>query len=445
MEVEPLGDWRRTHYSNQLKDLKEGTEVTIFGWVNIKRKLGQLRFLIVRDMHGVAQVTIIKEEQPEIFPLFGQIPKQSAIGVRGIVRLTDKAPGGAEIIPSKIKLLNKSIQPLPLDPTGKVSAELDTRLNFRVMDLRRPQINAIFKINHEVLKSLRDFFCGEDFTEINTPKIIATATEGGTELFPIVFFGREAFLAQSPQLYKEQLCSVYEKVFEIGPVFRAEPHRTTRHLCELMMIDLEMAFADARDVMSTLDRLIHHVYDSVVKNRQVELEILGRSDLKVPKIPFPRVTYTECIDMLQKQDFAITWGEDLGTEACRKLGETYKGLYFIVDWPSEDEEGNLTKPFYIHPKAEDPKLADAFDLMWNWLELSSGGTRVHEKDLLIERLKKQGLHPEAFDFHLKAFDYGMPPHAGAGLGLSRILMILTGVQNVRECVIYPRDIERLTP
>ena len=303
---------------------------------------------------------------------------------------------------------------------------------------------SIFK-NHEVLRSLREFFCGENFIEMNSPKIIATATEGGTELFPIVFFGREAFLAQSPQLYKEQICSVYEKVFEIGPVFRAEPHRSSRHVCELMMIDLEMAFADARDVMSTLDRLMHHVYGSVVKNSQPELEILGRTDLKVPKIPFPRVTYTECIDLLQKQDFEITWGEDLGTEACRKLGETYKGLYFIVDWPSEDEDGKLTKPFYIHPKAEDPKLSDAFDLMWNWLELSSGGTRVHEKDLLIERLRKQDLHPEAFDFHLKAFDYGMPPHAGAGLGLARIVMVLTGIQNIRECILYPRDIERLTP
>ena len=445
MEIKPLGDWRRTYYSNQLKDLKEGTEIITFGWVNNKRKLGQLRFLVLRDMFGVMQVTIIKEEQPKIFASFGQIPKQSAIGVKGKVRKTDKAPGGAEIIPSEIRLLNKSIQPLPLDPTGKVNAELDTRLNFRVMDLRRPQINAIFKINHEILSSLRDFFINENFIEINTPKIIATATEGGTELFPIVYFGREAFLAQSPQLYKEQLCSVFEKVFEIGPVFRAEPHRTTRHLCELMMIDLEIAFADARDVMATLDRMINHVFTAVVTNRKDELETLDRSDFKVPKIPFPRFTYTECVEELQKQDFKIEWGEDIGTEACRKLAESHQGPYFIVDWPSEDAEGKLTKPFYIHPKAEDPKLSDAFDLMWDWLELSSGGTRVHEKDLLIERLKKQGLHPESFDFHLKAFDYGMPPHAGAGLGLSRILMILTGVENVRECVIYPRDIERLTP
>ena len=348
--MEPLGDWRRTHYSDQLKELKEGTEVVLFGWVNNKRKLGKLRFLILRDARGIAQITIIKDEQPDIFPLFGQIPKQSAIGVKGTVKLTEKAPGGAEIIPTKIKLLNKSIQPLPLDPTGKVNAELDTRLNIRVMDLRRPQINAIFKINHEILKSLREFFYNENFVEINTPKIIATATEGGTELFPIVYFGREAFLAQSPQLYKEQLCSVFEKVFEIGPVFRAEPHRTSRHLCELMMIDLEMAFADARDVMATLDKMIYHVFNAVVTNRKKEMEILGRQDFKVPKIPFPRFTYTECIEELQKQDFKIDWGEDIGTEACKKLAESHQGPYFIVDWPSEDAEGNLTKPFYIHPK-----------------------------------------------------------------------------------------------
>jgi len=306
------------------------------------------------------------------------------------------------------------------------------------LDLRRPTTFAIFKIRHVVLQSIRKFFVKNGFIEVNTPKIIATATEGGTELFPVSYFERVAYLAQSPQLYKEELTAAFEKVFEIGPVFRAEEHRTTRHLAELIMVDMEEAFATADDVMKTLEELIICVLREVKEKCTAELETLNRK-LEIPKTPFPRYTYDEILKVLEKENMPIPWGEDLPTPAVRKLGEKFKGPYFIVDWPTE------SKPFYIKPKDNNPKFCEAFDLMWSWLELASGGTRIHNKELLIERLRSQGLNPESFKYHLQTFDWGMPPHAGFGLGLARLLMIICGVNNIRECVLFPRDVDRLVP
>jgi aspartyl-tRNA synthetase len=274
--------------------------------------------------------------------------------------------------------------------------------------------------------------------EVFTPRIIVSATEGGSALFPVAYFTREAFLAQSPQLYKEQLCLDFEKVFEIGPFFRAEESHTRRHLSEFISVDIEQAFASADDVMNVLEELIHTVCKDVAQNCTRELELLGHK-IKVPEVPFKRVTYSKVLEELEAEKIHINWGEDIPTTAYRALGKLHPYYYFITDWPTK------TKAFYIQPQDKNPELSEGFDLMWHWVELSSGGTRIHSKELLTKRLSEQGLSIESFKTHLQAFDYGMPPHAGWGLGLARLVMVLTRVKNIREVVLFPRDQFRLTP
>jgi aspartyl-tRNA synthetase len=273
---------------------------------------------------------------------------------------------------------------------------------------------------------------------VYTPRIIISATEGGAALFPVAYFKREAFLAQSPQLYKEQLILDFEKVFEIGPFFRAEESHTRRHLSEFISIDIEEAFATAEDVMKVLEELICQVCRDVKKRCERELKIL-KHKVDVPKTPFKRVTYDEILEELAEEGVRIPWGEDIPTPAFRTLGKLHPYYYFLTDWPTK------SKTFYIKPRDDNPDLCEGFDLMWHWIELASGGTRIHSKPLLIKRLKEQGLRSESMKYHLQAFDYGMPPHAGWAIGLARLVMALTGKRNIREVVLFPRDRFRLTP
>jgi nondiscriminating aspartyl-tRNA synthetase len=257
-------------------------------------------------------------------------------------------------------------------------------------------------------------------------------------LFAVDYFGEKAFLAQSPQLYKEQLVMSLEKVFEVGPFFRAEESHTRRHLSEFVSVDIEEAFADAEDVMALLEQVIHHVCKEVKEKCQKELSAL-KFKVEVPELPLKRLTYNEILDELKNHGFEVPWGEDIPTEAFRTLGKLHTSFYFITDWPTH------AKAFYIKPRENNPELCEGFDLMWRWIELVSGGTRIADKELLVSRLTEQGLDPEAFKHHLQAFDYGMPPHAGWAIGLERLTMVLTGRKNIREVTFYPRDRMRLTP
>lgn len=348
----------------------------------------------------------------------------------------DQAPGGVEVVPKEITLLSKSESPLPLDVTEKVKADLDTRLDNRVVDLRRLGTRAIFLLRSRVLRYVRDFFHAEGFTEINTPKIIASASEGGTELFPIAYFEREAFLAQSPQLYKEELVPVFEKVWEISPIFRAELHNTTRHLNESTSIDIEEAFASCGDVMGIAERVLKHVVDNVLENDADLLELIGFRPDPI-SLPLPILTYEEALEIAARRGVKAEYGEDIGTRAGREIGKEMRGPYFIVDWPDQ------LKPFYIQPK--EGGLTEGFDLMWGFIELASGGQRVHDKELLEDRLRDRGLDPRNFEYHLQAFRYGMPPHSGWAIGVERLMMVLTGRNNIREVCLFPRDRLRLVP
>jgi aspartyl-tRNA synthetase len=433
-------------YSSELSPDKDGEEVSIAGWVHEKRKLGGLLFLLIRDRSGMVQVTLPKKFVPvEVFELAKGVSKESVVVVRGKLQAMDKAPGGVEVIPSRIEVLSSAASPLPLDPTGKVPANLDTRLDHRVLDLRRPSVAAIFKIRSRALKAAREHLLSRGFLEVHTPRIISTASEGGTELFPISYFEREAFLAQSPQLYKQMLMgSGLDRVFEIATYFRAEEHDTIWHLNEITAIDCELAFISSyEDVLEVIEGLIHAMIREVKEHCGEELELLG-VELKEPEERFPRLSYEEVLTLLEEEaNLKLPFGEDLTTEAEKKLGEIMRQrgheLYFVTRFPLE------AKPFYTMPAQDNPELSASFDLEFKGREVISGSQRIHDYDLLVERIKAKGLRVESFSSYLEAFKYGMPPHGGFGMGIERFLMQLLSLPNIREAVLFPRDRHRLEP
>ncbi len=436
----------RTHYSSEIDESLDGEKVKVAGWVREVKDLGGIKFVWIRDRDGIVQLTVPKRKvDPAIFEAIPRLGNEDVIAVEGMVRFTPKAKLGFEIIPSEIKVLNRSRSPLPLDPTGKVEAELDTRLDNRFMDVRRPSTMAIFKVRHEVLRAVREFFQKNGFVEIHTPKIIATATEGGTELFPLKYFERDAFLAQSPQLYKQIMMSTgLDKVYEIAPIFRAEEHNTTRHLNEAWSIDVETAFIDdEEDVMRLLEALIHSVIKSVMERCSSYLDVLD-VEIREPRLPLPRLSYDRALEILRDMRKDIDWGEDIDTEGERMLGDYMAEnedtrLYFICRYPSS------IKPFYIMRYEDNPGTCRAFDLEYRGVEVTSGGQREHRAGMLVNQIKEKGLNPGDFEFYLKAFRYGMPPHGGFGLGVERLIKQMLNLRNIREVILFPRDRRRLTP
>ncbi len=432
-------------YSSELSPEMDGEVVSIAGWVHEKRKLGKLIFLLIRDRDGIVQLTLPKKFVPqEVFETAKKVSKESVVVVRGKLQKMDKAPGGFEVIPEEIEVLANAATPLPLDPTGKVDANLDTRLDNRVLDVRKPEIMAIFKIRSKALKAAREYLYSRSFLEVHSPRIISTASEGGTELFPIAYFEKEAFLAQSPQLYKQMLMGTgMDAVFEIATYFRAEEHDTIWHLNEITAVDCEMAFIEnEEDVLELIEGLILAMVKGVKENCEKELELLGR-EISIPETPFPRIEYSKALEMLEEAGLKVPFGEDLTTETEKKLGEIMKEkgheFYFVTKYPLD------IKPFYTMPEDSEQKLSRAFDLEFRGREIISGSQRIHNYDLLVERIKAKGLKPESFETYLEAFKYGMPPHGGFGMGIERFLMLLLDLPNIREAVLFPRDRYRLEP
>jgi len=431
-----LGDLRRTHYSKDIDSSKDGSDVTVMGWVLSVRGHGNISFLSLRDKFGDLQIVAKKGSSPdEIIEKISSLKPHSSISITGKVKSSEKAPNGIEIIPSEIRVFSQVEKIPPFEPLAKTVKNIDTRLEVRPIDLRRKVLQHIFNARSLVLKSIRDYFFEKQFTEINTPKMIATATEGGAALFPIFYYNKEAFLAQSPQLYKEQLTMSFEKVFEIAPIFRAEPSRTNRHLAEAISIDFEEAFVDQNDVMDRIEEIIQGVVITVKEY------VKSNSDAEflVPEVPekIPRYSYTELVEKMKQAGAKTEWGDDLYPSNIKKIGLT--GFYFIKDWPMGP------KPFYVKVSKKDPKISESFDLMFGDLEISSGSTRIEKREELEERMRNKGMKTDAFEYHLGAFDYGVPPHAGCGIGLERLMMALTGTENIRDVTFYPRDVDRLTP
>jgi len=417
-------------------------QAEICGWVHEVRDLGGLAFVLVRDRSGIIQVTIPKKKVSEsVLSAVKAVSRESVVRVAGTVKAIDKAPGGRELVPESFAIISLAETPLPLDVSEKVPAELDTRLDARFLDVRRPRVAAVFEIRSAAMHAINQYFHHEGFTNITTPKVVAAATEGGTELFPIAYFDKEAFLNQSPQLYKQMMMAAgLDKVYEIGPIFRAEEHNTTKHLNEATSIDIEVSFADHHEVMRILEELIIKTYAYVYRSCPDQLANLEITDFAVPKGPFPRLPYAEAIEIAKKGiEDPIKYGDDISPAAERAIGAEMGGHYFIVDWPTE------IRPYYAMQYEDDPSICKAFDLMHPRMELSSGAQREHRHDRLVEQIRKKGLNPEGFDFYLRPFRYGMPPHAGWGVGADRLVMTMLGLPNVREAVLFPRDMHRLVP
>ena len=431
-----LGEWRRTHYSNELNSSLADSDVTVMGWISSIRGHGNISFVTIIDRIGEIQIVAKKGSCPdELLEKISKLKEHSCIGLIGKVKTSDKSPTGVEVIPKDLRVFSAVEKIPPFDPYAKTVKNIDTRLEIRAIDLRRDNLKKIFQARSEVLKVIREYFYEENFIEVNTPKIIATATEGGAALFPIFYYNKEAFLAQSPQLYKEQLTMSFEKVFEIAPIFRAEPSRTNRHLSEAISVDFEESYVDYNDIMKRIEQIIIRSISVIQKfsqdNSGTEFMIPVKSDT------IPVYTYAELLEKIQNTGAKSQWGDDLYPAQLNKIGIT--GFYFIKDWPIGP------KPFYVKVSKNDPKISESFDLMYGDLEISSGSTRIEKKTELEDRMRNKGMKIDTFGYHLNAFEYGVPPHAGCGIGLERLMMALTGTENIRDTTFYPRDVDRLTP
>ncbi len=454
----------RSHLADSITNDLVDRDISVAGWIEDIRDIGRLGFVSIRDFTGIMQIIVAGD-------LLGQIrmiPRQSCVLIEGKVQRSKAKNVDFEIKANKISLLSKANHPLPIDPTGRVESSTDKRIDSRALDLRDPKVSAIFRLRSSALQTIRDFLRSKRFTEVTTPKIIGTSTEGGANLFRCDYFGKNAYLAQSPQLYKEQLTVGLERVFEIGPYFRAEKSHTVRHLAEFTSVDVEAAFLDYTDVMAIVADLIKRVIHDLMKHCNADLkmtwqkisephaesnrnrdeavhkmkEMFGISNdtgLEPPELKIEQITYEKAFDELRGQGESLSFGDDLSDTALRKLGDLHKGFYFIKDWPMR------LKPFYIHEKEGNQELSCSFDLQFGYLELVSGGRRQHDPDKLKNKIIEQGLDPSGFEDHLKAFQWGMPPHSGWGLGFDRLMMVLTNSQNVRDVVLYPRDADRLRP
>ena len=424
----------RTHYIEDVNVGMKGQEVVIGGWVEDLRKMGKMTFLTLRDVTGITQIILTDD----VMKSTNDIKRQSVVRVTGKIQDTKARDFECEIKADKINVLAHVGHLLPIDPIGRLESHIDSRLNSRALDMRNQKTASIFKIRHHVLASLRKTLSDKKFYEITTPKIIGSASEGGANLFSLDYFGEKAYLAQSPQLYKEQMTIGLERVFEIASFYRAEKSHTGRHLSEFTSVDVEAAFMDYTDVMKVLEDLIVDTFKYISENCKAQQEIIGNK-ISIPNKPFKKITYSEAIEELNGKDAKLEFGDDFSESHSRLLGENHPEFYFITDWPIK------SKPFYIMEKEDNPELSESFDLQFGYLELSSGGTRLHNTEKIKMRLTEQGLDPAGFSEHLQTFDWGMPPHAGWGLGLERLLTVITGIDNVREVILYPRDPERLKP
>ncbi|MFP4197236.1 MAG: aspartate--tRNA(Asn) ligase [Methanomassiliicoccales archaeon] len=417
---------------------------TFQGWVQETRDLGGISFLMLRDGWGTIQVTAPRKKVPqEVFETIISLPRESVIEVVGKVQESEKAKSGVEVIPSSIQVLSRAASPLPMGVVDKVGVEVETRFNHRFMDLRRQEVRAIFQVKSLVLQLIGEYLTGEDFVEVFTPKIVASGAEGGATLFPVEYFEGRAFLAQSPQLYKQALMATgLDRVFEISPAFRAEHSDTIRHTAEFISFDGEMAFIDSqRDVMEMMEGCMQHVIDGVIDRGQEHLEAMG-VELDLPRTPYPVMTYSEVRDILSGEGKEIPQGEDIDTEGEKILGEVMAArgyeMYWIIEYPE------ASKPFYVMEKEGTP-YSHTFDLDYRGQEISSGGQREHRYDHLVGRMEGKGLDPSSFRSYMDTFAYGMPPHGGWGLGLERFVQKMLGLSNIREAILFPRDRNRLTP
>ena len=432
--------------SSDLKD-HVGKPVHIEGWLHKKRLLGGLTFINVRDRGGLVQVVI--DDKDEVEKLRG-LQIGTVLAVDGNVVEEQRAPGGAELHEAKLEVLVPVTEEPPIEidkPLSHKPDNLDTLFDYRVLGLRNLQEQKVFKIRAGLLKYLREFLGDKEFVEIQTPKIIAAATEGGAEVFKVGYFDKEAFLAQSPQFYKQIMVGVFERVFEIGPAYRAELSATTRHVSEVTMLDIEMGFIkDHEEVLDMVQDMTYYVLTNIYKEFAAELKSLNAPEL-VLKEKFPRYTVAEVHEMYSKANNTDTTKEkDLIPDEERWICDHAKKnegseAVFVSKFPVE------AMKFYHKINPEDESTVLWGDLLFRGLEIATCPQRENNYEKLVEQMKKAGLDPEhpGYKYYLQAFKHGLPDHGGCGFGIDRLVEKTIGLSNVKEAILFPRDINRLTP
>ena len=431
-------------YTDKVTADHDGEAVAVSGWAHEIRDLGGITFVILRDRKGKIQLTFKEDEDEELFENAQNIGKEDVIWAKGIVQANDQAPGDRELHPEELKIVGEAESPLPMDISSEVESEMSTRLDNRFMDLRRPEKHAIFSLRSHLLDAMENWFDENEYINIQTPNIAKMGAEGGAELFPVVYYGEEAFLSQSPQLYKQMLMAAgFDKVYETGTAFRAEEFATSRHLSEISMFDVEMAFIDSQeDVMDVLEDSLRHTLEEVEKKAASELETLG-VDLEVPEDDFPRISFEKAREILKEEYDHVPEDEgDLDTKGEKLLGEHFEEqghpAFFVIGYPGE-------KFYYMEARDGDKYGSRRFDLIYKGLELASGGQREHDMDRLMNAIEEEEIDPEDISFYLESFKFGMPPHGGYGLGIDRLVKQVADLDNVKEAILFPRTPERLTP
>ncbi len=403
-----------------------------------------MAFALVRDGSGTSQVTLKKgTTDPALFALLGDLPRESVVEVEGTVQRSAKAQRGVELLPSRVEVLARAEVPLPLGVVDKVGADLDTRFNHRVIDLRKPAVRSVFELRTVLLHGFRNAFLARGFLEIETPKLLRQGVEGGATLFGVDYFDTRAYLAQSPQLYKQMLLSSgFERVFEIAPAFRAEPSDTVRHLTEFTSLDLEIAYPDGAEGLRTV---LEEVLAEALRTTRAELTARGNPLADgVPEVatPFPRIPFATASEWVGRPGGE----EDFGPDDERAIGERvdrelHAPFYFLIDYPTAVKAGT----FYAQRQDANPAATWYCDLDFRGLEIASGGLREHRIDRLRANIASAGLDADRFPGYLEAFRFGMPPHGGFGLGIDRLVQMLAGLSNIREARLFPRDRYRLDP
>ncbi|MFW6035038.1 MAG: aspartate--tRNA(Asn) ligase [Halothermotrichaceae bacterium] len=418
-----------------------GDKVKIKGWVQNIRDLGMVSFLIIRDRSGLVQVVHEGESLPE------GLSRECVISIEGVVKKEDRAVGGIEIHLSKFSILSETVgEMLPFE-ISKVNDDINEDIIYkhRAFSLRNSVYHNVFKIQAEIISAYRDFLRSKDFTEIMTPKIVASGTEGGTDLFSLEYFDKKAFLAQSPQFYKQMMVGAgYERVFEIGKAYRAEKHDTSRHINEYVSLDFEMGFIDSyQDIMNMETELLKYIIKSLKKNCSKLFNLFKE---KLPVIPevIPQITLKEAQRILKDKYNKKSPANNLDPEGEVLLYRWAKEKYdsewvFVIRYPAKK------RPFYTMYDREKTEETLSFDLLFRGLEITTGGQRIHSYQLLTENMKKFGLVPENYQFYLDIFKYGMPPHGGLAIGLERLTMKLCGMDNIRQTSLFPRTRSRITP
>lgn len=424
---------------------RAGERVRIAGWLQAVRRLGGVSFLVVRDGWGTAQV--VADDARALAPLAERdAGLESVIAVDGLVVASEQAPGGYELREPVMEIITPVTEAPPL-ALGKreLKATVATQLDRAVIANRHPTRRAIFRLEATALAAYRAALATRGFTEIQTPKVVASATESGANVFQLDYFGRPAYLAQSPQFYKQVMVGVFERVFEAGPVFRAEPHDTTRHLNEYVSLDAEMGFIeDHHTVMAVLREVLAQIFATLASEREADLRLLGAS---LPEVPerIPEIHFAEAQELIWR-----AWGDDvrgepdLAPQDERRLGEWARAEHgsdflFVTGYPMRK------RPFYTHPDPARPDYSNSFDLLFRGTELVTGGQRLHRYADYLAALERASLPLEPFAWYLEAFRYGMPPHGGFAIGLERLIMQLVGLQNVKLAALFPRDLNRLAP